>query len=360
MPGYADERTEPPTPRRLQESRRRGHVARSQDLTAALPLLAGFGALALFGPGIFVAMAELLRGWVGGADADLGSVWPVGGALIGAVLRQTAWFFVVLMAAIVLTLMLQVGFLFSLEPVRPHLAKINPLQGFRRLFSIRSIMVGAISLGKLTLISLIAYAAMWRYAGEIAHAFQLGFPELIGLGANLAFRFAVFLVMALVLLALMDLAWQRYRHFRDLHMTKEEVKDELRSMEGDPRIKRRRRDVQMQLYLQRLQSEVPKADVIVTNPTHYAVAIAYDAGSMPAPKVVAKGGDWMALRIRQLAREFEIPVVERPPLARALYEAVDVGAYIPERMYRAIAEILAYVYELTGRDPLRRRRNSAA
>ena len=137
-------------------------------------------------------------------------------------------------------------------------------------------------------------------------------------------------------------------------MTKEEVKDELRSMEGDPNVKRRRRQIQLQLALQRLRKDVPTADVIVTNPTHYAVAIRYDAETMQAPKVVAKGADYVALRIRRLAAELGIPTVERKPLARALYETVEVGQYIPEKFYRAAAESLAYIYELTGRSPLRR------
>jgi flagellar biosynthetic protein FlhB len=164
----------------------------------------------------------------------------------------------------------------------------------------------------------------------------------------------------LLVLALIDVWWQRYRFERDLRMTKEEVKDELRSMEGDPLVKRRQRQIQLQLANQRLRKEVPKADVIVTNPTHYAVAIAYEMGKMPAPRVVAKGVDEMALRIREIATEFAIPMVERRALARALYDTVDVGKFIPEAFYHAIAEILAYVYELTGRTPLEHRRGAVS
>ena len=165
------------------------------------------------------------------------------------------------------------------------------------------------------------------------------------------FELGIKLAAALIILALLDYAWQRYKHERDLRMTKEEVKDEMRSMEGDPNIKRRRRQVQLQIAMQRLQKDVPTADVVVTNPTHIAVAVRYDTETMIAPRVVAKGADYMALRIRQIASEFGIPIVEKKPLARALYESVEPGDYIPERFYRAIAEILAYVYELTGRTP---------
>ena len=166
------------------------------------------------------------------------------------------------------------------------------------------------------------------------------------------FELCMQLSAALLVLALLDLAWQRYRHERDLRMTKEEVKDEMRSMEGDPAVKRRRRQLQLQLAMQRLQRDVPTADVVVTNPTHVAVAIGYDVETMAAPKVVAKGADHIAIRIRQIAAQHGIPIVERKPLARALFEAVDVGQYIPEKFYKAIAEILAYVYELTGRSPM--------
>ena len=165
--------------------------------------------------------------------------------------------------------------------------------------------------------------------------------------------------VVLLILALLDYAWQRHRHERDLRMTKQEVKDELRSMEGSPEVRRRQRQVQLQLATQRLRRDVPTADVVVTNPPHVAVAIAYEVETMLAPKVVAKGAAEVALRKRQIAAEFDIPVVERPPLARALFDAVDVGAYVPERLYRAIAEILAYVYELTGRSGVTARRRLA-
>ena len=360
MPGYADERTEPPTPRRRQESRRRGQVARSQDLTAAVPLLAGFVALAFTGHALFASLVAAIRRACDGANNETNALWPVEGAIWLEVGKPMGVFLAVVMGALVVTLLSQVGFLFTFEPLRPSLNKINPINGLQRLFSTRAMMIGVIGVGKMLVVGALAYTLLWGYADEILHALILGFPDVFLHSSSVVFRFSVALAAALVILALIDFSWQRYRHFRDLHMTKEEVKDELRSMEGDPRIKRRRREAQMQLYMQRLRREVPKADVVVTNPTHYAVAIAYDSQSMPAPRVVAKGGDWMALRIRLLAQEYGIPVVERPPLARALYDSVDVGEYIPERLYRAIAEILAFVYELTGRDPLRKRGATAA
>ena len=217
-------------------------------------------------------------------------------------------------------------------------------------------MTAVMNLGKLFVVGLVAYLVIAGSAPAILLAFTLDFADLFWLGAHIVFRLALALTGAFLLLAFLDLAWQRYRHERDLRMTKEEVKDELRSMEGDPAIKRRRRQIQLQLAMQRLKKDVPEADVVVTNPTHVAVAIRYDSATMSAPQVVAKGADRIALRIREIAAVHGIPIVERKPLARALFETVEVGQYIPEQFFRAIAEILAYVYELTGRSPVTAKR----
>lgn len=214
-------------------------------------------------------------------------------------------------------------------------------------------MMAAINLVKLLFVGGVAYLTLSGSAAAVLSAASLDYQDIIVLSATLTFELGMKLAAALLVLALIDFLWQRHRHERDLRMTKEEVKDELRSMEGDPHIKRRRRQLQLQLALQRLRKDVPTADVIVTNPTHYAVAIKYDSDTMEAPRVVAKGADYVALRIRQLASELGIPTVERKPLAKALYETVEVGEYVPEKFYRAVAEILAYIYELTGRSPLR-------
>ena len=205
------------------------------------------------------------------------------------------------------------------------------------------------NLGKLTLVIVVVYCAVKDQLDEIVFALSLDFMAVFGLAAHIAFRLGIALGVVLLVLALFDFAYQRYRHEKDLKMTKEEVKDEMRSMEGDPVVKRRRREVQMQLAVQRLRQAVPQADVVVTNPTHVAVAIRYDAETMVAPKVTAKGADHLAQRIRQIAAAAGVPILERPPLARMLYADVDVGREIPERLYQAVAEILAYVYELTGR-----------
>ncbi len=243
----------------------------------------------------------------------------------------------------------QVGWNFTLQPLTPNLGKLNPIGGIQRMFSGRSVATMLLNLGKLALVGSVAYATLIGSADRILYASQLEFESVVVVTMQLMYTLALRLILVLLVLAIIDFVYQRYRHEKDLKMTKEEVKDELRSMEGDPVVKQRRRRVQQQLALQRLRRDVPKADVIVTNPTHIAVAIQYDADTMPAPRVVAKGGDYLALRIRQIAAQLSIPIVERPPLARLMYAEVEVGQYIPEKFYQAIAEILAYVYRLSGK-----------
>jgi len=350
---HLEDRTEPATPRRRQEARTKGQVARSHDLTAAIVLIAGLMGLRLFGPRIFESMLRLISAGVSperpldileSLQFAKAAGWELLAVIGPLLLLVTGLGFAGLYA--------QVGPLLTLQPLTPSFAKISPLKGIQRLFSARSLMTALINLGKILLVGGIAYFSMSLNAAAVLFGSAYHVTEIVSLGSSLVFELCMQIAVVLLVLAILDYAWQRYRHERELMMTREEVKDELRSMEGDPAIRRRRRQLQMQLAMQRLQKEVPTADVVVTNPTHLAVAIRYDAETMVAPKVVAKGADQVAIRIRQIAARCSIPIIERRPLARALYESVDVGQYIPERFYQAIAEILAYIYDLTGRSPV--------
>jgi flagellar biosynthetic protein FlhB len=294
-------------------------------------------------------------GLTGGPPARVEELFPFALAVVMEPMKWIAPFMLILFVVMIVTLLFQVGFLFTGHPLIPTLNKLNPINGIQRLFSIRSVMLAMVNFGKLLLVGLVAYMTMSGRADAIVHLFMFPLHEGFALGASLMFELTMWMGAALLILALLDFAWQRYRHEKDLRMTKEEVKDELRSMEGDPQLKRRRKEVQLRLAMQRLRRDVPTADVIVTNPTHVAVAIRYDAETMPAPKVIAKGADLVAMRIRQIAIEFGVPIVQRPPMARAMYESVEVGEQIPERLYQAMAEILAFVYELEGKSPARRK-----
>jgi flagellar biosynthetic protein FlhB len=350
MAAETDERTEPATPRRRQEARARGHVPRSTDLTAALMLLAGFLALEVWGLRIGDGLMQAMR-----RGLDFEAVTEASGIrdflmMVFVEAGKGLWPLLAVLWVVAIGVMFaQVGPLLTMQPISPSLDRLNPFSGFRRLFSSASWVTAATGLVKLTLLGFIVYWVLAGSAASILAAFRMEPAPLFLFGSRLTIRLGLALSVAFVVLALLDYVWQRHRYDRNLRMTKEEVKDEFRSMEGDAAVKRRRRQIQLQLAAQRLKKDVPKADVVVTNPTHLAVAVAYDHETMVAPKVVAKGADYMALRIRRIAQAHGIPIVERKPLARALFDAVDVGHYIPERFYVAIAEILAYVYELTGR-----------
>jgi len=335
-------------------------VARSQDLPAAVLMFSAFIALWFIGPGLWKGLAAIMVAALAPEVAySTDDLLPFVKAIGSELMRRLGLFLLIVFVATLASQFAQVGLLFTTQPLVPSLSKINPLTGLQRMFSMQSLMRAVINFGKLLLVGAVAWITLAGCSAVITYSFSLGFHDFIQVGAALTHDLGIRLATAMMILALLDLVWQRYRHERDLRMTKEEVKDELRSMEGDPQIRRRRQQLQQQLAAQRLQQDVPGADVVVTNPTHVSVAIRYEAASMPAPKVVAKGGDYLALRIRQIARDHGIPIVERKPLARALFESVEPGEYIPERFYKALAEILAYVYDLTGRVPPAARRELA-
>jgi flagellar biosynthetic protein FlhB len=217
------------------------------------------------------------------------------------------------------------------------------------MFGGRSPARGAMSFLKFVLIAAVAYSALRDRMGQIVLAQDKEFAQVFGLAVAIIYAVAMRIGIALLILAILDYVWQRWQLERELRMTKQEVKDEMRSMEGDPKLKQRRRQIAYQIASRKLKKDVPTADVVVTNPTEFAVALKYDPESMHAPKVIAKGQGLIAARIRQLAVEAGVPILERKPLARALYKLVEVGHEIPEQFYAAVAEILAYVYELSGK-----------
>jgi flagellar biosynthesis protein FlhB len=253
-----------------------------------------------------------------------------------------------MLVAIVINLV-QVGFFVNMEKLQPKLEQLNPLKGLKKIFGAgQGVVTMLMNLLKVSLIGIVVYSAVHDRMGQIAGSQLLTHEQIFALGAKILYDIALRVAVLLLVLAILDYAYQRYKIEKQLKMTKQEVKEEMKKMEGDPHIKARRRQIAQQRATQRLKQDVPTADVIVTNPTHYSIAIKYEAG-MTAPKVVAKGVDFLALRIREIAGESGIPILERPPLARALYKHVEVGQEIPEQFYSAVAEILAYVYELNGK-----------
>jgi flagellar biosynthetic protein FlhB len=349
----AGDKTEAPTARRRQEAREQGNIARSPDLTAAVLLLGGLLLLRWFGQGVIAAFHAVVEEMLSPRSlSDLGTTGVA--AQILYCLGAVGYALIPVLGGICLVViacnLAQTGIYFSAARLTPNFAALNPTRGLSRIFSFGQ--GGAhllMNFLKVILVGLVAYSAIGGRLGLIVAVQQYSFTQIFGLSADLVFAIGIRVGILLLILALFDYAYQRYRNEQDLKMSKQEVKDEMRRMEGDPLMKRRRRQIAVQRAMQKLKKEVPKADVVVTNPTHVAVALKYDQNEMRAPRVIAKGADFMAQRIRELAAEAGVPIVERAPLARAIFKMVEVGEEIPVQFYAAVAEILAYVYELTGK-----------
>lgn len=349
MPDHDGDKSQAPTPHRRQKAREEGQVARSQDLGSAVLLLAGMMALLLAGPRLVSFLLDYGRSQLGGAAwvrADVGfAVWQWGSAVSGLARAVLPIFGAVLLAAIAVNLA-QVGFLFLPSRVQLDFSHLDPFKGARRLFSMHSLARLVFGLFKLAVVASVAAAVLYGEKEAILGLGELDVGELTVYMIRLLVWTTVKIGAALFVLALLDYGFQRWKHEQDLKMTPQEVREEMRNLEGDPQVIARRRAVQRQLVLHRLSEAVPKADVVVTDPTETAIAIQYDAKTMEAPIVVAKGAGLIAQRIRRLAMENGIPLVEKKPLAQALYREVEVGRPIPHQRYAAVAEVLAYVYQL--------------
>jgi len=346
------ERTEQPTARRRRQARERGQVARSHDLSAALVLAGGLGVMNLLGGTVVRRLSTLMRDYLGHASEVEMSAGGAQGILMNS-LSSVAGVLVPLIGAVAvvaaIATLVQVGPVLSAHPLKPDLGKISPIKGFRRMFSARSLARLASSLMKLAIVAGIAYVTLRADLDRII-ALVGASPWEIGASTTaLIFKLGLRVALALVLLGLADYGFQRWQHERSLRMTRHEVREEFKELEGDPHARARRRRIQRQLGLQRMMHDVPRADVVVTNPTELAVALRYDAETMDAPRVVAKGAGYVAQRIRDLAIANGVPIVERKPLAQALYRTVEIGDQVPANLYKAVAEILAYVYQLENR-----------
>ena len=347
------ERTEEATPRRRTEARSSGNVARSQDLAGAMMLLAVtiLTAVVLFPVlGQFkVVLEAVLSGDTLGSPIDPGHAVTVISYVAVAAARIAAPLLLVVLVVAIVSHFVQVGWLFSTKALMPTLNKLNPLTGFRRIFGLSGLVKVLMDSAKVIVVLTVVVLTLMQYRERVL---VLGyFSVLQGLheAGWLVFILALRLVVVLLLLGVLDFYYHKWKHNQDLKMTKHQVKDEMKMNEGDPEVKKRRFRMQQQISMQRVSAAVPKADVVVTNPEHVSVAIQYDAERMHAPTVVAKGADFLALRIRQIALMRGIPIVQRPPLARALYRQVGVNQEIPTEFYHAVAEILAHVYRLQGR-----------
>lgn len=345
----AGEKTEQPTPRRRQEAREEGQVPRSPDLTAAVALLAALVLLNIFGPGMFEHLLLLVREMVDVSDASLGALPTWVARTRQAVAVSLLPFLSLLMVLTAGGALAQTGLLATPKKLIPRLENISPLKGIKRLFSLDSVTRTGMGLFKMAFVGLVAYYTIVSRIQPVLGSGTVTPLGILHMASDMMFALMLRLALVLLILGLIDYFYQRHKMEKQLKMSKQEIKDELKRMEGDPLLKSRRRQAQAKLAMQRVGIDVPRSDVVVTNPTEYAVALRYDEATMRAPRLMAKGKDLVALRIRQVAQQHGVPVVQRPPLARGLYVACEVGDEIPPAYYRAVAEVLAYVYQLSGR-----------
>ena len=347
------EKTEAPTEKKRRDSREEGQVAFSKELPSAALLAGILLTLIASSPLILDAFREMtskiFREMSKADELSIGSLYGLSGEIFSILLPAFAPFAAIIVLVGIFASILQVGVQITLKAIAPKFNKISPLTGLKRLFSTQSLADFLKSLAKLIIVGIVGYITYMDKITEL-NGLSVATPEAI-----LEYNFTVVaevsgkIVLALVAIAIFDYLYQRWHHEKQLMMTKQEVKEETKQTEGDPQLKARIRQIQREMSNARMMQEVPKADALIVNPTHFSVAILYDRDVMEAPEVTAKGTDHMALRMRTVARENNVPILERPELARDLYSNVEIGENIPERFYKAIAEILAFVYRLRRR-----------
>jgi flagellar biosynthetic protein FlhB len=348
----AQEKTEKPTPRRRSKAREQGQVAKSQEINSVAVLLAGMGALYLMGGFMYDQLGSFMRQIMSSLDNvgfNQARFQDFSMFTIGTVLKTVAPVWALVFLAAILINVAQVGFMLAPKRLKPDLKKINPISGFKKFFSLRILVELFKNVGKLVVVGTVAYITVRNEVPMLPNMGGLEVIEVLTYIIGVCFKIFYRCILAMLALAIMDWAYQKYEFEKNLKMSKQEVKEEHKQTEGDPHVKSRIRSIQRDQARKRMMAEVPEADVVITNPTHVAVALTYKMGSMDAPQVVAKGAGKIAARIKEIAREFEVPVIEDKPLAQALFKLVEVGQSIPGDLYEAVATILAHVYRMKNK-----------
>ena len=356
--GPGGEKTEEPTGKKLDDARKKGQVAKSREISMAVELLAFFILLRVYVDTIglrfenfFGTVYQQIPSTIKMVDGQV----PKSAlhAVVSSMLVQTLTIMMpFLIAGVVIALIcniLQVGFKVATEPLRPNFGKMNPLQGIQKLFSMQSLFELLKSVAKIVLISYVVYSYFKSEKSSIYLLYDMSLRQGIALMGNLTINMGIRVAAVYMIIALVDFIYQKRKFHTDMMMTKQEVKDEMKESEGDPQIKSKQRQRMREASQRRMMQELPKADVVITNPTHYAVAIQYDQEKYNAPIVLAKGADYLAKKIKEIAKENDVEIVENKPLARMLYANVEIGAVIPPELYKAVAEVLAFVYHLKGK-----------
>lgn len=349
-----EQKTEEPSQKRLEEAHEKGNVPVSRELASFLMIALLALTVAWLAPGMLKNAKLLLLPFLADADSLPTDLRGISRTLRDLTLSSLLIILVPLAATVAAAIasgVLQNGFMFTTEPMMPKLERLSPLAGIKRIFSMRSVVEFIKNLLKISIVAGVAFIAVYP---EMPHLHRLpgsGTEGVLLFLAELAARMTMGIAIAMFFITLFDIFYQRYQHTKSLRMTKQELKDEYKQSEGDPVIKQRLRALRMERARRRMMADVPKADVVITNPTHYAVALKYDTTTMNAPQLLAKGQDLIALKIREIAEKSGVTVVENPPLARALFSSCEIGQEIPVTHYQAVAKIISYVYQLKGKKP---------
>jgi flagellar biosynthesis protein FlhB len=344
-------KTEKATPKRRDELRGKGQTAKSQELNTAILFIVSIVFMRLYFPAVVQHVKNTTyQFWhVFPKDMTPDSFLLLWSQLSMGMFQIMAPLFLALGLTAILSNVGQVGLRFSLYSIRPDIAKLNPIQGFKRLVSPQPFVQLAQNLVKITFFVWVAVAILTSHYQQLLQTVHMPLSETGRLIGAVVWEIFWKLGLVMLTLAIIDITWQRWFFERSIRMSKQEVKDEQRSADGDPQVKAKIRQLQRKASVQRMMESIPRADVILTNPVHLAIAIEYKPDSMNAPLVIAKGAEAVAERIKERARECEVPILENKPLARALFRSVDVGQEVPAELYAAVSEVLIYVYQLTGR-----------
>jgi flagellar biosynthetic protein FlhB len=353
--GEGGEKTEPATQKKLDDARKDGKVAKSKELTSAFMLVTLFLLLKIFISymgnnfiGLFSLVYNRLSDYIN--PAEVGFTSNAVSAFIMQMLLQilkNVWpFFLFGVAIAIVISIIQVGWKVSTKPLQPNISKFNPISGFKRIFSKDSLFNLVMAIIKITVIALIAYFSIRNNANDLFILYEISLNQAIALVGSIILNTGLKISLVYLIVGLADYVYQKHKFSEDMKMTKQEVKDEYKNTEGDPQIKGQQRKKMQEASQRRMMQDVPKADVVITNPTHLAVALKYDANTGTAPVVVAKGEDYLAQKIKEAAKESDVEIVENKPLARMLYHNVEIGEEIPPELYQAVAEVLAAVYRM--------------
>ncbi|KAB3535866.1 flagellar biosynthesis protein FlhB [Alkaliphilus pronyensis] len=351
---FSEEKTEKATPKKVKESREKGQVLHSKEVNSAFLLIAAFLTIYLFANYIGGSIGNLTN-YVFENFLTTDYVFSTSNIYRLIIFCMYNIFLIILPVAGICFLIgliatyMQVGYLFTTQTLTIKFSKLNPIEGFKRILSLKALVELFKSIVKIVFIGYVVFVYARNNIGTIFNTISMDIETIVATLVSTSFHIGITAGIVLVFLAIMDYLYQRYEHEKSLKMTKQEIKEEFKQTEGNPQIKSKIKEKQRQMSMRRMMQDIPKADVIITNPTHFAIAIKYNNMEDQAPKVLAKGQDLVAHRIRELASSHEIPIVENKPLARSLYNQVDIGDFIPPDLYQAVAEVLAYVYQINNR-----------